>query len=65
MRQAFVLQLGSETEAERRQFVGLIEEVDTGRELRFKSTEELLGFLAQCFDHAAQPERARDGPLRE
>jgi hypothetical protein len=39
MRQAFVLQLGSETEAPRRHFVGFIEEVDTGRELRFRSTD--------------------------
>ena len=57
MRQAFVLTLGNETDATRRQFVGLIEEVDTGRELRFRSTEELLEFLAQCFEDAVQRER--------
>ena len=54
MRQAFVLTLGYETEVNCRQFAGLIEEVDTGRELRFRSTEELLEFLAQCFEDAVQ-----------
>jgi hypothetical protein len=56
MKQAFVLQLGSETDISRRHFVGWVEEVDTGRELRFKSTEELLEFLAQCFDDASRSE---------
>jgi hypothetical protein len=49
MRQAFVLQLGGETKVAQRHFVGSVEEVDTGRELRFKSTDELLEFLANCF----------------
>jgi hypothetical protein len=56
MKQAFVLQLGSETDISRRHFVGRVEEVDTGRELRFRSTEELLEFLAQCFDDARRSE---------
>ena len=56
MKQAFVLQLGSGTDISRRHFVGYIEEVDTGRELRFRSTEELLEFLAKCFDKSRQPE---------
>jgi hypothetical protein len=52
MRQAFVLHLGSQTDVARRQFEGCIEEVDTGRELRFKSTDELLEFLGTCFHEA-------------
>ena len=48
MKGAFVLRLGLESEPERRHFVGHIEEVDTARELRFQSTEELLTFLSQC-----------------
>lgn len=56
MKQAFVLQLGSETDISRRHFEGCIEEVDTGRELRFRATEELLEFLAQCFDNARRRE---------
>jgi len=65
MRQAYVLQLGSETDASRRHFEGCIEEVDTGRELRFKSTDELLAFLAECFDRGRRQEGEPDGPLRE
>ena len=60
MRQGFVLTLGYETEANRRQFAGLIEEVDTGRELRFRSTEELLEFLAQCFEDAVERKRTSE-----
>ena len=45
----------------RRHFVGCIEEVDTGRELRFKSTDELLAFLAQCFETAKQSGQEVDG----
>ena len=48
MRGAFVLRLGPECEPRRGHFVGWIEEVDTARELRFQSTEELLTFLSQC-----------------
>ena len=65
MRQAFVLQLGAETDAARQHFVGVIEEVDTGRELRFKSTGELLVFLAQCFERELKQEPQDESPLRE
>ena len=54
MRQAYVLQLGSQTEAALRHFAGCIEEVDTRRDLRFKSTDELLAFLAEGFDRGQQ-----------
>src|SRR4030095_9158525 len=72
MRQAFVLQLGSETETARRHFEGCIEEVDTGRELRFRSTDELLEFLGKCFDerlrNGDEPgggERVRNGAVKQ
>jgi hypothetical protein len=65
MRQAFVLTLGHETDTKRRQFVGVIEEVDTGRELRFRSTEELIEFLAQCFEDAKRREGSSAEPLSE
>ena len=64
MRQAFVLQLGADTDPARLHFVGVIEEVDTGRELRFKSTDELLDFLAHCFKTEVE-QKPEDGPLRE
>jgi hypothetical protein len=69
MRRAFVLQLGSETETARRHFAGSVEEVDTGRELRFKSTDELLEFLGKCFDEALrsgkEPENLLGGAAEE
>ena len=64
MRQAFVLQLSAGTDVARRHFVGSIEEVDTGRELRFKSTDELLDFLVQCFGDAEQ-QKCNSDELRE
>ena len=54
MRGAFVLQLGIETKTTQHCFCGRIEEVDTGRELRFRSTQELLDFLARCFTDARE-----------
>ena len=48
MRKAFVLQLRPDTQTTERHLDGWIEEVDTGRELRFKSTDELLVFLFDC-----------------
>lgn len=60
MRQAFVLRLGSQTDVARRQFEGCIEEVDTGRELRFKLTDELLEFLGKCFVESQRSGREPD-----
>jgi len=59
MRRAFVLQLGPGTRPAKQHFEGSIEEVDTGRELRFHSVEELLAFLGQCFE-ASWPNRDAD-----
>jgi hypothetical protein len=50
VRLAFVLQLVDESEPVRGRLIGRIEEVDTGRELRFRSTEELFEFLSKCLD---------------
>ena len=52
MRGAFVVQLGPETKPSESRFEGLVEEVDSGRELRFRSAEELMNFLGQRFDLA-------------
>jgi len=65
MKLAYVLQIGPETDVSRRHFVGRIEEIDTGRELRFKSTDELLAFLAECFDMSREREQEPDEPLSE
>ena len=57
MRGAFVVRLGPQTNSSRGQFEGSVEEVDTGKRLKFKSTEELLGFLGQSFEEALRRER--------
>jgi hypothetical protein len=64
-RQAFVLQLGPETRPDEGLFDGWIEELDTGLELRFRSTEALLTFLAQRFElaqHRQPPQDNKDDP---
>jgi hypothetical protein len=59
MRRAFVVQLGPETQHLRRHFVGRIEEVDTGREAKFHSTEDLLAFLSDCCELALRRDDER------
>lgn len=46
MKQAFVLQLGSETETARRHFAGCIEEVDTGTSCGSTRLTNCLNFSA-------------------
>jgi hypothetical protein len=49
MRAAFIVRLGRDTKPAQNHFEGWVEEVDSGNELRFHSTTELLGFLGQRF----------------
>jgi len=56
MRWAFVIQLASDSNPSQRHFSGRIEEVDSARELRFRSTDELLMFLGECFEGSANPD---------
>ena len=60
MRRAFVLQLALGTDPSRQHLEGCVEEVDTGRELRFRSTEELVAFLADCFERGGHADRHAD-----
>jgi hypothetical protein len=57
MRGAFVVRLGPGTESERGQFEGWVEEVDTGKRVKFHSSEELLRFLGQSFEEALGRDR--------
>lgn len=59
MRSAFVLRLGPGTQPARQHYEGWIEEIDTARELRFRTTQELLSFLGDCVDITRQRERER------
>jgi hypothetical protein len=49
MKCAFVVRLGPTTKPSEGRFEGWIEEVDTGKDLRFRSKEELLDFLGRRF----------------
>ena len=56
MRGAFVVQLRKATPGS--QLEGLVEEVDTGKQAKFLSEDELIGFLWDC----AAPTRPSDAP---
>jgi len=51
MKRAFVVRLTPEAEPASGKFEVRVEEVDSGRTLRFRSIEEFLRFLQQCLDN--------------
>jgi hypothetical protein len=54
MRRAFVLRIAADCDLDKGEMAGLVEEVDTGRELKFQSVAELVRFVSQCIkDRAA------------
>ena len=53
MKRAFVLRLSPEARPSIGKLEGRIEEVDSGRSLKFSSTEEFLQFLQRSLDEAA------------
>ena len=59
MRGAFVIQLGTESQPAESQFEGWVEEVDSGEQRRFRSTEELLTFLSRRLEAASRSETLR------
>ena len=48
MKRAFVIRLSPDTNPAKGKFQGHVEEVDTGRELKFRSLDEFLAFLQEC-----------------
>src|SRR5271165_6839451 len=48
MKRAFVIRLSPDTNPEKGKFQGHVEEVDTGRELKFRSVDEFLVFVQEC-----------------
>ena len=60
MQGAFVIRLGRGTNPSTEHFEGSIEEVDTGKELKFQSSTELLNFLGECFQSVFEGKSARD-----
>ena len=63
MRGAFVIRLGRETNPSCRHFEGSVEEVDSGKELRFQSSTELLRFLGERFQAAFEGMLEDDSPI--
>jgi chorismate mutase len=62
MRGAFIVQLGPETKPAEGRFEGWVQEVDLCKELRFRTSEELLKFLGERFEVAkAVAEKTRTG----
>jgi hypothetical protein len=59
MRCAFVVRLGPKTKPSAGRFEGWVEEVDTGRELRFGSRDELFKFLGERFQAILETETER------
>jgi hypothetical protein len=51
MKRAFVLRLAPEARPVDGAFQGRVEEVDSGRNVKFGTREEFLNFLQQCLDH--------------
>jgi hypothetical protein len=64
MRGAFVIRLRQETNPADGHFEGSIEEVDSGKQLKFQSSTELLRFLGERFQAAFEdtPENDRRSP---
>ena len=56
-----MVRIAPQTDTARGRFEGSVEEVDTGNRLKFRSTEELLRFLAQSFAEALR----REGELNQ
>jgi len=55
---AFIVQLWT---AEGSQFTGLVEDVDTGKQVKFLREQELLDFLRERFHPDAQSDERKEG----
>ena len=65
MRGAFVIRLARETNPANGHFEGSIEEVDSGRELKFQSSTELLRFLGERFQAIlVESEDSAESPMK-
>jgi hypothetical protein len=58
MKRAFVIWLSEEANPAEDSFHGLVEEVETGRELSFRSLEEFVAFVKNCIT-----DRSDDGSV--
>ena len=65
MRGAFVVRLGTKTDPARGHLEGRVEEVETGDELKFRSTDELLRFMGERYEEALCREREINQPWEQ
>jgi hypothetical protein len=61
MRHAFVLRIAPDFDFDNNKVEGRVEEVDTGRELRFRSAPDLLTFLSKCVKESAKKKEDQEG----
>jgi hypothetical protein len=61
MRHAFVLRIAPDFDFDNNKVEGWVEEVDTGRELKFRSAPDLLTFLSACVKESAKRKEDQGG----
>jgi hypothetical protein len=61
MRLAFVLRIAPDFDSDNDRVEGWVEEVDTGRELKFRSAPDLLTFLSKCVKESAKKKEDQEG----
>jgi hypothetical protein len=61
MRHAFVLRIAPDFDFDNNKVEGWVEEVDTGRELKFRSVPDLLTFLSACVKESAKRKEDQGG----
>ena len=64
MRGAFVLQFGQASQSQGR-LEGWIEEVDTGKQFRFRSVKAMVRFVGQCLRASVETENQNNAQRRE
>ena len=64
MRGDYVVRLKPGTEPARGRFEGSVEEVDTGKRVKFQSTEELIRFLGQSFEEGLRRQQENKLEIR-
>ncbi len=61
MRRAFVLRIAPDFDSGNDRVEGWVEEVDTGRELKFRSAPDLLTFLSKCVKESGKKKKDQEG----
>ena len=65
MKGAFVIRLGAGTKPSENHFEGWAEEVDSGKEVKFHSLDELVRFLKERFQMGLTTEPREKRPVNE